>query len=86
MGDERFYFSYVSISGDNIGLLATRSPGYHKCNNHRYTIDHVLDNLCHSIYTRGFGDGLHEGIVSLTILTVNLPITSNCESLLINGF
>jgi hypothetical protein len=30
-----------------------------------HTIIHMLDNLYSCIYTRGFGDGLHEGIVSL---------------------
>jgi hypothetical protein len=31
----------------------------------------VLDDLCNCIYMRGFGDRLHESIVSLKILIVN---------------
>jgi hypothetical protein len=30
-------------------------------------VPEVLDDLDHSIYARGFDDGLHEGIVSLMI-------------------
>ena len=32
---------------------------------------HILDDLGHSVYARGFGDSFHEDIVSLKILKVN---------------
>ena len=35
------------------------------CFNNRHTTIHILDDLGDSIYQRGFGDGFHEGIVSL---------------------
>jgi len=35
------------------------------------TTFHTLDYLGNCVYASGFGDGLHEGIVSLVILIVN---------------
>ena len=48
--------------------------------------DHMLDDLEGSVDVRGFGDGFHEGIVSLMIRQVNPIIISKYESMFSIGF
>jgi hypothetical protein len=48
---------------DDIGFLAVKYPDYLTNHNHNHSIIHVLDDLVSDVYTRGFGNGLHEGIV-----------------------
>lgn len=50
---------------DDTGLWAMRLPTNITCDNHSDTIIHVQDDLDYSISARGFGNGLHEGIVFL---------------------
>jgi hypothetical protein len=50
-------------------LIRVENP--HSSRDNGHAIVHVLDDLDHCIYARGFSDGLHDGIVSLKIRTEN---------------
>jgi hypothetical protein len=58
-------------------LRLTCHPHFSTCVNNCHTTIHILDDLGNCVYARGFGDGFHEGIVSLLILGVNPHRTLN---------